>query len=697
MKHRKHSPARKKAAPAAVTRGMERMAQTDNAANRAGGGMDRAMLALAALAAFAAPLLFYRNIVDQGMIKHLLVWVCATGILALSAQKLIGSAGEKTAFRWAMPDVFAAGFLLWSLLTVPGSLNLYESAMAWTGLAAYFVIYIYISRSRRGAGEAVLGALAASGAAAAAYTLVAATIVWRTRIDMGGDILYQMKNWLIAPMGGNNFTAAYLALGLPAACGLAAAASGGRRWMWAACGALQGLALGACLSRAAFMAVGLYGIALFVFFLAVGRRRAAGALAGAGALCVLLIGMLFYAWAGGGTKRLASDLAMASGAKSSQGAVSYKMRAHWWKDAARMGIDNMAIGVGYGGFVYAHPRYRSAGEDILRAEDRLTTPHNDYLQAFAESGAPGAALYAAMLFAGLFAALGAAVKSRGKDPSALAAAGVIGVAAVYGLADFPFQMPAARLAIFAALGVAGGFALEGRSARKAEQFSAATVQIAAMALFAVFGLFTLRQGAVFAAQTHVYKEIRLQDKPGEAIDEFVKAMRLDNRARFAHSYAGAAYYNAGAAEPDAGKALKLYQESISMFDRALEYDPYDYNAINFMGAAMHRAGRKRDAVEQFNRAIEIFPGFANPHRNLGAVWQDAGDIEKATSEFYKALELNGKQPDIYYELALMEEHYLRFKSAERLLKKALSFEPGNNTFKKELAKTQRIINLPINR
>lgn len=126
-----------------------------------------------------------------------------------------------------------------------------------------------------------------------------------------------------------------------------------------------------------------------------------------------------------------------------------QLRLHYWKVGAAMAADHLGTGVGLGNFANAYPYYRYQGAPFVQMA------HNDFLQAFAETGVAGGLLFAAFWL--VFIAAGVARVASVEDRFArITAAGLFfGVVAFvfHQLVDFGFQNPSLGFTVFCLAGI----------------------------------------------------------------------------------------------------------------------------------------------------------------------------------------------------------------------------------------------------
>ena len=84
-------------------------------------------------------------------------------------------------------------------------------------------------------------------------------------------------------------------------------------------------------------------------------------------------------------------------------------------------------------------------------------------------------------------------------------------------------------------------------------------------------------------------------------------------------------------------------ESIAMYNKALEMDPAYQDALHGLGMAFFSSGRLDDAVRTAQRLIEIDSDDILAHTSLSMFYQAQGKIEEAEKEGNAAKILGWKQ------------------------------------------------------
>jgi tetratricopeptide (TPR) repeat protein len=157
--------------------------------------------------------------------------------------------------------------------------------------------------------------------------------------------------------------------------------------------------------------------------------------------------------------------------------------------------------------------------------------------------------------------------------------------------------------------------------------------------------------------------LALEDRNGEAAEQFTAALRIDPGDFEARRNLGLALYHLGRVDealaeyrgivpptPDSAPlhfdiALALDQagrtgEAIAEYLKALRIDPGDGEARTNLGIALYRQGRFGEAVVQYGLALGILPGSARVRFNLGMALARMGGIERAIDQYREAVRLD---------------------------------------------------------
>ncbi|HDS16246.1 MAG TPA: tetratricopeptide repeat protein [Proteobacteria bacterium] len=163
--------------------------------------------------------------------------------------------------------------------------------------------------------------------------------------------------------------------------------------------------------------------------------------------------------------------------------------------------------------------------------------------------------------------------------------------------------------------------------------------------------------------------------------------------------------------PVSRRQTAFWQNSTTLFSRAVAVDPLNYHAYSDLGVALQAEGRRSEAFRAFTRAVELKPDYLEGWLNLGAAWQKDGrhdEAEKAFSQarqvnpesvkallgladckarqgelpaagalLDQALKLAPEHPEVYYQLGLLQLNNNQPQQARAFLRRALQTQPEN--------------------
>jgi eukaryotic-like serine/threonine-protein kinase len=150
-------------------------------------------------------------------------------------------------------------------------------------------------------------------------------------------------------------------------------------------------------------------------------------------------------------------------------------------------------------------------------------------------------------------------------------------------------------------------------------------------------------------------------KNQDAIEYFDRALEINPRDENA-------LHNKGSALDQLGK----YQDAIECYNRALQLNPKDENAWNSKGNALYRLGKHQGAIECYDRALQLKPGDENALHNKGSALDQLGKHQDAIECYDRVLELNPKAYKTWYNkgatLGNLGRHQEKLECYDRALK-----------------------------
>ncbi len=120
----------------------------------------------------------------------------------------------------------------------------------------------------------------------------------------------------------------------------------------------------------------------------------------------------------------------------------------------------------------------------------------------------------------------------------------------------------------------------------------------------------------------------------------------------------------------------VWQDSLTLWTRAVEGAPDSATAHNNLGQALAEAGRLPEAIPHFRRAIALQPRHANAYYNLGQALERQGEVKEAGATLARAVELEPAFAGARNELANCYVRLGRPDEALAQYRRALRDQPG---------------------
>ncbi|NRA39996.1 MAG: tetratricopeptide repeat protein [Planctomycetes bacterium] len=138
----------------------------------------------------------------------------------------------------------------------------------------------------------------------------------------------------------------------------------------------------------------------------------------------------------------------------------------------------------------------------------------------------------------------------------------------------------------------------------------------------------------------------------------------------------------GVAHHQAGKI----QQAVACYQKALEINPKNADAIHLLGVVAHQNGNHAQGAEEIRKALAISPAEATFHANLADALRANGDYIPAESHARKAVDLNPKLGEAHNILGiLLMNQKGDFENAEKHIRQAIAINPQNGSAHNNLA------------
>ncbi len=120
---------------------------------------------------------------------------------------------------------------------------------------------------------------------------------------------------------------------------------------------------------------------------------------------------------------------------------------------------------------------------------------------------------------------------------------------------------------------------------------------------------------------------------------------------------------------------KKYDEAITKYQEAIEFDPKLAFPYNNWGNALRAKGKYDEAIAKFQKAIELDPKYATAYSNWGLALKEQGKYDEANAQYQKAIELDPKFALAYnnWGVALYEQK--KYDEAIAKYQKAVELDP----------------------
>lgn len=495
--------------------------------------------------------------------------VFALALAVLGVALLVRRGPYRLPRRWLAPVVFAVSAIALPVFSSERAITHWPSALGLLSGLAFFALTAMALDDDAASRRASLVVLTGSGVVCALVVLLqAAGLTWLT-----SDVYTGLEFRAPGTLGNPNWAAAFLAMLVPLALGLAATAE--RRWPHHAVAAVLAIATLATLSKG-----GALTLAAAVLFFVTPKRWHVPLFAIA-VVCGVVGAVLFAhaSWLQG--------------------------RLFLWRAGLVMLREHPLTGVGLGGYV---PAYGRAAAELVNGDVNAFLPlssidfaHNAIVQLAAEGG-----VLVAIAFIGLVV-----LAMRRDDPLSRAMSAVLVGFVVNGLADSPLHVPATFVLFF--------FALGWLTPTVPSTLGGRVIVVAAVVLGTV-------QGARFIAGNASWTKGRdalRANQPAVAPLERTRLL-LPEHGRSASQYARAL---ARAGRIDDALAASAKAAALR----------FDFDDEFFRRDLQTRTLDRAASIASWEELSARFPVLVTPYLRLGALYLQANDRSSAIAAYERAV------------------------------------------------------------
>ncbi|MBU1693586.1 MAG: fused MFS/spermidine synthase, partial [Verrucomicrobia bacterium] len=117
--------------------------------------------------------------------------------------------------------------------------------------------------------------------------------------------------------------------------------------------------------------------------------------------------------------------------------------------------------------------------------------------------------------------------------------------------------------------------------------------------------------------------------------------------------------------------------AIWRFERALEINPGNTQALYNLGVAWMAKGEPQQALQAFGTALEMDPDYVDVRNNAGVVLEGLGMLDEAAEQFEEIIQRRPEAVDARVNLATIRAQQGRGDEAVALLREAVRLDPGH--------------------
>ncbi len=536
--------------------------------------------------------------------------------------------------------------LLWNLVSIHRSTNVYESINAVVILLLFITFYLTMENllTRKTVRiETFLNYILLVSAIVSIYGILQIT---------GWDFLHwELKHSPLSTLGRRNFAAEYLVMIIPYLYYLIYSTKQRSKRILAILLLFLFIThLGFTFTRASYIAF--FFSSLFFILTVMNKRRTVGL-----KISVVLLILLTL-----------TRPSFSSSTTFQPGTV--KSRLLIWNITFKMIADSPVFGVGLGNFSILYSHYAVGETAAVRGKSiNIGNVHNDYLETSAETGIPGLLLFLYLLFTAAKTAF-VLYKKSGRNEKLLIAGIAASVVAISfnALASFPFKNPSTSLLFWANL------AFLGAMYRKEKQV---TIKVPHQILGVYLVIFLLT-GLTLSYRAILSSSYMFKAKNSGGLDslKFAEvAIRYNPLSFESFHYAGTVNMNMG-----------NYEKAYDYLIKAKKMHPYFDSIHNNLGMVYLFTGHPEEAEQSFLTALRLNPESPEFNNNLGFLYVNTGRPEQSIRYLHKAISL--KQDFYLAHFSLGMAYYLKNdqKEAEKYFRKTIeinpSFQPAREYLKK---------------
>jgi tetratricopeptide (TPR) repeat protein len=134
----------------------------------------------------------------------------------------------------------------------------------------------------------------------------------------------------------------------------------------------------------------------------------------------------------------------------------------------------------------------------------------------------------------------------------------------------------------------------------------------------------------------------------------------------------------GAASVCTSLQLKFWQNSITLFQRAVDVTSNNFLIYNNFANVLGKMGKLNQSLEYLNKALALRPNSAEIHNNLGNAFRELGKVDQAIEHYKEAVKYKPDLADAHFNFGVALSKKGNFNEAVAEYQKALAIDPVNS-------------------
>ena len=126
-----------------------------------------------------------------------------------------------------------------------------------------------------------------------------------------------------------------------------------------------------------------------------------------------------------------------------------------------------------------------------------------------------------------------------------------------------------------------------------------------------------------------------------------------------------------------GAQLRYWQNSVTLFERALKVTNSSALAHNNLGFAYIKLGRYNEVIENCKQAVRIKPDCIQAYVNLGVAYIELGRYDEAVEALKQAVKIKPDVAEAYYNLGIVYDKLGRYQEAIEAFEQAIRIKPDS--------------------